>query len=827
MGSSGGSRKRKGDSLTSAPSPKKARPTTWSVKQVEQFVLNSSLKSHAPAFVSEKIDGEALAGLTQLEMKGLGIHKLGERRQLEQKIDEVFRAEDDAFKLADTNQDGRVDLTEYLAAGGTRAQFTRADKNNDGVIELAEWRAAGLHTIADNMHYKLVSVHSAIEEWEAFAEGHSEAVTVSSRLLTTLADVLLLCCITFLGYAVHFCWGLYEDDFGAGLRGSLTGQKQGVTELLVLLCGDLGEAGALGLCSLALLAVLSGCFVLGSRGQSIGLLLHGNCLSTENGQKRAGPLSTGLWMMCNIICTPFDLVREMEGIPTHLADSCIGVVLRPTSAVQHAVVAPPIPAHSGSNLQQPTIDRNQISKRVRSERVWRDYAGVAIFVGSQIIIFAMCEMWITRYNPLRRGADLSGSSTLEGFFASWWFWFWGNVAQVCMSQWKPVVISLTATYLYLAVFFSLARAFLFPLFYALTLLFFTALVGYLLVALAEDQGGIAFITGVILLVAASTAKSRWSRWMLTLECWRMAILGMVSHPISLFHVPVLEACYQCYQFVLFTRLFMVAQASIPRSDLHLAGYQSMLTNALCFLQLFTVFTLRCCFQIATSNVIAAWYFRLSSESSTVRSFRAIVQAHTTSFGSACYAGLFQFVINIVVTLYRKLDKECTKRSWANPAKYLFWFLSFLVGIVAKWLEILAGYTLVYVGMYGDSYYTSAHQAFQLMKSEAAQAIDAALATQSLFSYLVCSAMTIMYPINTYVIGWALSTYPSRSPELLDWAFVQFICYYFFLTSCWTLKIAMDTVLVCATEEIQHVPRKNWAAPVGLHKIMATFTPKYH
>ena len=51
------------------------------------------------------------------------------------------------MKHMDKNKDGRVDLAEFLAAGGTEDEYRKYDVNRDGVLDASEMKGIGLYSI--------------------------------------------------------------------------------------------------------------------------------------------------------------------------------------------------------------------------------------------------------------------------------------------------------------------------------------------------------------------------------------------------------------------------------------------------------------------------------------------------------------------------------------------------------------------------------------------------------------------------------------------------------------------------------------------------------
>ena len=97
-------------------------------------------------------------------------------------------------------------------------------------------------------------------------------------------------------------------------------------------------------------------------------------------------------------------------------------------------------------------------------------------------------------------------------------------------------------------------------------------------------------------------------------------------------------------------------------------------------QYFTLSTVRKVFEVATAGVVARWYFKKDGEGSIVRSMKAILAAQFTSFGTCCFGGLFQFVVDAVVNSYLRLKKIYDRTSWGMlPIKLSLLLSCWLVG----------------------------------------------------------------------------------------------------------------------------------------------------
>ena len=189
--------------------------------------------------------------------------------------------------------------------------------------------------------------------------------------------------------------------------------------------------------------------------------------------------------------------------------------------------------------------------------------------------------------------------------------------------------------------------------------------------------------------------------MLIIEVMKVSFEGALAHPLSIMHVPIIEGIFQLYQLKL---LKMMVQLFFAFSD------EQKLSNGLIFLQLYTVFSMRAMLEIAVARAMSLWYFSVDGESSTERSIGAIVGAHTKSFGTACCAGLVQFIVNQIAGFYRKIKKRYDSLKWSVHnllPKLALFFLVWMVGWIAVRLEVFTGYTVIFAGIYGTGYVESA------------------------------------------------------------------------------------------------------------------------
>ena len=234
-----------------------------------------------------------------------------------------------------------------------------------------------------------------------------------------------------------------------------------------------------------------------------------------------------------------------------------------------------------------------------------------------------------------------------------------------------------------------------------------------------------------------------------------------------------------------------------------------------------VFTLRRFFEVMNANVTARWYVRgndTETGSNFARSLGAIAAAFS-SLGSACIAGVFDGLAQIVGALYRTLKKaEVKAKVWV--LKWALFFLVFIVGLFAKWLEILGNYTTTYIGCFGESYFKAGRSALSLMTSNASAHFAELITSSTLFA-----VFEFGFAWSSYFAGKFVFSYMTDKGDVSSWKYylhpAGFVTFYLALVTMWNIRTATRAIVVCASEEVRSVNKKHWCAPKHLATHMAS------
>ena len=759
----------------SSPAKRSRHPSRWSVNEVAEFLRtaeNASFKTHAHVFKSNGIDGTALKEITSEQLSLMNMPS-SEHGKFTKVVTALFAAADD----------------------------------NDPPPKMT--RAA---SIQEDLAAMTIEASKLFPENVSKKKKRGDSTTFSlavAAFVDALCAVVLLGSIALIGSIYKWCEGEFgwceHDWFKMWVSTLALAKDATVKDFVFLATGDIAESVVLTGALVLLTALLGFMLLLFSRAQTPGLYCESICVS-KNGF-RVGVLTMLAWAAMRLVTAPFDLIFGVVGVEGPIADHLLGTKVCISLGVDHAE-APDVRAASDGN-------NGHIALAIRKEQPWRDLFGLGFFLACQaIIIFGVKH-------------HLGANSTSEDWSfladAHPFFMLWGQVAATLEHKTQAVAVCLTITYVYFGVFYMLCRAFLKTMFFVSIIAFYVLTIGAIYMHYQYDSDVYHTLTeATSILLFTLYLRISWNRWMLIIEVMKVSFEGALAHPLSIMHVPIIEGIFQLYQLKI---LRMMAQLFFTFND------EQKLSNGLIFLQLYTVFSMRAMLEIAVARAMSLWYFSVDGESSTERSIGAIVGAHTKSFGTACCAGLVQFIVNQVVGFYRKIKKRYDSLKWSVHnllPKLALFFLVWMVGWIAVRLEVFAGYTVIFAGIYGTGYVESAKKSMSLMRSKNGLAIEAALSANTLQYCLATYALTILAPILCFAVPVVLDHFggtPTPCPFwfcswVSDQFFVGFICVYFFFSATWTLNVAMRTILVCAVDEAEKVPKSKWAAPIPLANAMA-------
>ena len=176
--------------------------------------------------------------------------------------------------------------------------------------------------------------------------------------------------------------------------------------------------------------------------------------------------------------------------------------------------------------------------------------------------------------------------------------------------------------------------------------------------------------------------------------------------------------------------------------------------------------------------------------------------------------------------------------------------TYLVGLVAVLLEALGDYAAVCVGAFGDDYFNAGRKALTLMRESGSEALASKTVSASLKYVLetgicfssafvgraVADWMGVTPETNgCFIPGWCIlqipyvggggraahrgATQDATPCPCRFWGKLEMICFGVTLGMMWTLRVANDTLLVCACKELKEVPPAAWCAPEVLKDSM--------
>ncbi|CAI2167806.1 19954_t:CDS:2 [Funneliformis geosporum] len=165
---------------------------------------------------------------------------------------------------------------------------------------------------------------------------------------------------------------------------------------------------------------------------------------------------------------------------------------------------------------------------------------------------------------------------------------------------------------------------------------------------------------------------------------------------------------------------------------------------------------------------------------------SFLKATTVSFGTVCLGGLILSSIQII-----KYFTDFLKKKFKNSSVLccLSWVLTFIDGII----DNLNNYTLIYVGIYGENFCSSAHKTTKLFRGNLVSGLVSDFAAKSILYIgsiiiaLICGFATFIYATHTlqspygYVVGIIASIVPYYISQfythiMMNTVDATFVCY---------------------------------------------------
>ncbi|KAJ1930395.1 hypothetical protein IWQ60_000332 [Tieghemiomyces parasiticus] len=267
----------------------------------------------------------------------------------------------------------------------------------------------------------------------------------------------------------------------------------------------------------------------------------------------------------------------------------------------------------------------------------------------------------------------------------------------------------------------------------------------------------------------------------------LALNMLSSHP-ELFALAILllsgYVLFLVVWLIFFSRLALLVP-SFPNLPSSLTAPVVLIASFYCFIFTWTTGVFTNLLRITITMVTAQWYFyrhedeRLGITHSTQAAFHLIVKEF---MGSVCLGGLVLAFAQILsgITHYTLLI--------LRPFRiFPFTFVAFLFRLLEKVTETLSSFSIVYVGVTGKSFFTSAYAVTNLMKRNYVFSIRSALIVGNLLSVTSTS-----FALAT---GWALS-YISLADLGMDYPYLPGV---FGVATSWVIFQFFGHILVNTVE----------------------------
>ncbi|KAG0272636.1 hypothetical protein BGZ95_011577 [Linnemannia exigua] len=182
----------------------------------------------------------------------------------------------------------------------------------------------------------------------------------------------------------------------------------------------------------------------------------------------------------------------------------------------------------------------------------------------------------------------------------------------------------------------------------------------------------------------------------------------VSVGLMLVHV-----VFTALWLVFFSRVFLIGHIELAadQGSWVLEGNFYPIAAFMIFMYMWTSAVLSNVQRVTLANVVSKWYFHrhepFAYHSSKITE-PALINAATTSFGSICLGGLFIAIVQFTSFALRNTAKKLKGHSFP-----LFALLATFCAVIQGLVENFNNYTLIYVGITGESLFAAARSASKI------------------------------------------------------------------------------------------------------------------
>ncbi|KAF9217115.1 hypothetical protein BGZ59_006429 [Podila verticillata] len=233
---------------------------------------------------------------------------------------------------------------------------------------------------------------------------------------------------------------------------------------------------------------------------------------------------------------------------------------------------------------------------------------------------------------------------------------------------------------------------------------------YNVYSVIKSSSGI--LTLIVLLSAAMGTL-----WFLTLRSFARLACEILKDNPDMFFVSfglmLVHVVFTAIWLVFFARVFLVGHvdSSAGEGSWVLEGNFYPIAAYLIFIYMWTSAVLSNVQRVTLANVVSKWYFHRHEPfayHSSKTTEPALINATTTLFGSVCLGALFIAIVQFAVFVLSRTAKKLKDHSFP-----LFVFIATCCRVIQGLVENFNNYTLIYVGITGESLFAAARLASKI------------------------------------------------------------------------------------------------------------------
>ncbi|KAG9069093.1 hypothetical protein KI688_009988 [Linnemannia hyalina] len=227
----------------------------------------------------------------------------------------------------------------------------------------------------------------------------------------------------------------------------------------------------------------------------------------------------------------------------------------------------------------------------------------------------------------------------------------------------------------------------------------------------------------------------------------------VSVGLMLVHV-----VFTAIWLVFFSRVFLIGhiENTVGKGSWVLEGNFYPTAAYLIFMYMWTSAVLSNVQRVTLANVVSKWYFHrhepFAYHSSKITE-PALINATTTSFGSICLGGLFIAIVQFSSFALRNTAKKLKGHSFP-----LFALLATFCALVQGLVENFNNYTLIYVGITGESLFGAARSASKIFHRNLLWGLISDFLTK-----LILFIYSTLFSLLTGFVAYIFATHHLHSP----------------------------------------------------------------